>query len=151
MLNKISQFFDQLTTTQSNETQTIDQELAIAALLIEMANSDGTSSDRELSVISQLLTKLFGVAKTDVDALISKAKQSSEDAVCLYRYTSVVKEASIDLRNQVVLALWKVSYADGVLDPHEEATIRKVADLLYVSHSDFVRNKLEAQTIMGIA
>ncbi|MBD1389600.1 TerB family tellurite resistance protein [Neiella sp. HB171785] len=151
MLTRISEFFDRLTQTQSAEAAAIDQELAIAALLIEMANSDGTSSDRELSVISQLLTKLFGVAKSDVDELIARAKQSSDDAVGLYRYTSVVKEAPIELRNQVVLALWKVSYADGVLDPHEEATIRKVADLLYVSHSDFVRNKLEAQTIMGIA
>lgn len=151
MLAKLSQFFDQLTKDDSANKQSIDQELAIAALLIEMANSDGRSSERELNVISQLLTKLFGVDKAEVDALIARAKQSSDDAVCLYRYTSVVKEAPVELRNQVILALWKVSYADGVLDPYEEATIRKVADLLYVSHSDYVRNKLEAQAIMGIA
>ncbi|MBW8191523.1 TerB family tellurite resistance protein [Neiella marina] len=151
MLAKISQFFDQLTKSESESGQSIDQELAIAALLIEMANSDGSSSEREINVIAQLLVKLFGVAKADVDALVERAKQSNDDSVCLYRYTSIVKQAPVELRNQVVLALWKVSYADGVLDPYEEATIRKVADLLYVSHSDYVRNKLQAQAIMGIA
>jgi uncharacterized tellurite resistance protein B-like protein len=40
--------------------------------------------------------------------------------------------------------MWKVAYADGDLDKYEDNIIRKVADLLYIRHSDFVRTKLEA-------
>jgi uncharacterized tellurite resistance protein B-like protein len=40
--------------------------------------------------------------------------------------------------------MWKVAYADGDLDKYEESIIRKVADLLYIWHSDFVNTKLAA-------
>ena len=152
MFRKLSQFFDELTTPSiSAKGEDIDQSLAIAALLVETANTTDGIAESEIHVIERLLQKLFDVKPSEIQALIEKAKLSTEQAVCLYRYTSVVKQAPIELRNQVILALWKVSYADGVLDPHEEATIRKVADLLYVSHSDFVRNKILAQEFMGLA
>ena len=38
--------------------------------------------------------------------------------------------------------MWQVAYADDHLDPIEEAVIRKVAELLYVNHSEFIRAKL---------
>ena len=38
--------------------------------------------------------------------------------------------------------MWAVAHADNEVHPHEEYVIRKVADLLYVSHSDFIRGKL---------
>ena len=37
--------------------------------------------------------------------------------------------------------LWRVAYADGCLDPYEEALVRKIADLIYVPHRDFIRTK----------
>jgi len=39
-------------------------------------------------------------------------------------------------RIEVIEMLWEVAYADGVLDPHEDAMIRKVAGLLYVADFD---------------
>ena len=35
--------------------------------------------------------------------------------------------------------LWRVALADRRLDKHEDYLVRKVADLLYVSHSDLIR------------
>ena len=32
--------------------------------------------------------------------------------------------------------LWKVAYADGVLDPHEDALLRQIAGLIHVSDRD---------------
>ena len=32
--------------------------------------------------------------------------------------------------------LWEVAYADGVLDPEEDAMIRKIAGLIYVEDRD---------------
>ena len=34
--------------------------------------------------------------------------------------------------------------ADGHADAHEEHLIRRVSDLLYVSHGDYIRAKLKA-------
>jgi uncharacterized tellurite resistance protein B-like protein len=35
--------------------------------------------------------------------------------------------------------LWQVALADERLDKHEDYTVRKIADLLYVTHSDLIR------------
>jgi len=40
--------------------------------------------------------------------------------------------------------LWRLAYADGNLDKHEEMVIRRVASLLYVTHEDFIAAKLAA-------
>jgi uncharacterized tellurite resistance protein B-like protein len=41
--------------------------------------------------------------------------------------------------------MWIIAKADGVSDPMEEFVIRKVADLLYVSHSDFICGKVHVE------
>ena len=41
--------------------------------------------------------------------------------------------------------MWRVAYADGRLDKYEESLIRQVAELTYVSHSDYIRLKLAAR------
>jgi uncharacterized tellurite resistance protein B-like protein len=40
--------------------------------------------------------------------------------------------------------MWRVAMADDVLSRYEEHLIRKVADLLYVPHSDFMAAKQQA-------
>ena len=45
---------------------------------------------------------------------------------------------------QLVEQLWRIAYADGVIDKYEEAAIRKASELLYVAHADFIRAKLSA-------
>jgi len=37
--------------------------------------------------------------------------------------------------------MWEIAYADNQLDKYEEYVIRKVADLIHVSHSEFIRAK----------
>jgi uncharacterized tellurite resistance protein B-like protein len=40
--------------------------------------------------------------------------------------------------------LWRVAYADGRVDPHEDALVRKVADLLYLPQAAYVKAKERA-------
>ena len=35
--------------------------------------------------------------------------------------------------------LWQVALADSRLDKHEDHLVRRIAELLYVSHSDLIR------------
>jgi uncharacterized tellurite resistance protein B-like protein len=41
--------------------------------------------------------------------------------------------------------MWRVAFADGHLDKHEEGIIRRVADLLHLRHSEFMQCKLLAR------
>ena len=45
----------------------------------------------------------------------------------------------------VVEMLWQVAYAEGRLDPYEEALVRKIADLIYVPHREFIQAKHRIQ------
>ena len=42
--------------------------------------------------------------------------------------------------------MWRIAYADGNVDKYEEHIIRKVSNLIYVSHSDFINSKLKINT-----
>ena len=46
--------------------------------------------------------------------------------------------------------MWEVAYADGHIDRYEEHLIRKVADLLYLSHVDFIKSKVNARDKAGV-
>ncbi len=39
----------------------------------------------------------------------------------------------------MVEMLWQVALADRRLDKHEDHLVRRIAELLYVSHSDLIR------------
>ena len=39
--------------------------------------------------------------------------------------------------------MFAIAYADESLAPLEESTIRQIADLLYVPHSQYIKTKLE--------
>lgn len=142
MFKLIHQLFDQLNHSASADSGSIDESLAIAALLIEVASADGQFDAAEQQALAQLLEKQFHCPAATLEALIDTAKHSQQEAVCLYRYTRVVKQSDMATRVKLIEGLWHIAYADGRLDPYEEASIRKVAELLYVSHSDFVRSKL---------
>lgn len=43
---------------------------------------------------------------------------------------------------QLLELLWEVVYADAVLEKYEEHLVRKLAELLYVPHSQFIATKL---------
>jgi uncharacterized tellurite resistance protein B-like protein len=40
--------------------------------------------------------------------------------------------------------LWRAAYSDGALHEYEEHLIRRIADLLHLSHSQFIGAKLRA-------
>ena len=41
--------------------------------------------------------------------------------------------------------LWRVAYADGKLDKYEENIIRRIADLIHIRHSEYIKCKVIAK------
>ena len=77
--------------------------------------------------------------------LLKLATQKSDDAISLYEFTDAINTGcSAAQRKQIILLLWQVAFADGVLDKLEDYSIRKIADLLHVPHSSFIETKLMA-------
>lgn len=147
MLNKIRQFIEQQLPSQASEIQTEkrEQQLAAAALLIEVARADTEMDNAEREAIWRLLQKELQLSDTEAEQFYLHASQLVEDSISLYDFTKDVKSLSYERRVSLIEALWQVAYSDGVLDPHEEALIRHIAELIYVRHPDFIRTKLAVQ------
>jgi uncharacterized tellurite resistance protein B-like protein len=143
MLSRVKQFFRQFQGSEIERSQ-LDGRLAATALLVEVARADNDRSHVEQEAIFQLLKKHFDLSDDEVRELMTQANESSDESVSLYQFTSTIKKnASREQRIKLIKALWAVAYADGHIDPEEEATIRKISELLYVSHSDYIQAKLQ--------
>jgi uncharacterized tellurite resistance protein B-like protein len=77
------------------------------------------------------------------EALIGEAETAVEEAVSLFEFTRLLNERlPREARYRVLEHLWRVAYADGSLDHYEEYYLRKICDLLHLSHRDLIRAKL---------
>jgi|TARA_B110001454_G_scaffold27921_2_gene27300 uncharacterized tellurite resistance protein B-like protein len=142
MLNKLLAFFQQ----QEETTQSHKPELAAAALLVEIMNADNDLSDAESETIKSILFETLFITEEVASELLATAKQKVHEASDLFQFTAVINESySAEEKINLIESLWKVAYSDKQLDKYEEHMIRRIADLLYVSHSDFIqtRNKIK--------
>ena len=67
------------------------------------------------------------------------AEEKNNEMISLYEWTSIINEHyEYPDRIKVIKSLWAVAHADNTIDKYEDYTIRKIADLLYVRHEDFI-------------
>ena len=111
-----------------------DATFALAVLLIEVARSDDRVEVREQGIIEQALARRFGLHRNEVTRLVKAAEEGAIKATDLHHFTqTVVRKFSEQERIGVIEMLWEVAYCDGILTGDEDALIRRVAGLLYVS------------------
>jgi uncharacterized tellurite resistance protein B-like protein len=114
-----------------------DLQLAVAALLIEAGRMDSKLNDAERATIERLLTHRFQITPEAVKSLVEQAEQRVAQSAQYYPFTREINlQLSHDERTEIVEMLWKVAYADGVLDPHEDALLRQIAGLIHVPDRD---------------
>ena len=114
-------------------------------MLIETSRADFTHDEDEQRVLEHLLSTSLGLEQAEVHALDEQAAERVDASTSLYEFTRLINDHySAKQKLQLISAMWTVAYADGELDKYEEALIRRVAELTYVSHGDYIRSKLEA-------
>jgi uncharacterized tellurite resistance protein B-like protein len=145
LIDHIKQFFTAEIVNQAGDKQH-QQQLAAASLMVEIMVIDRQYESTERNVIQQLLQKQFELSDAEIERLIELAHQEVEDATSLFQFTRLVNDHfKAEEKVSLIESLWRVAYADDHLDKHEEAMIRRIAELLYVSHSDFIRAKHAAK------
>ena len=144
MLAKIQSFYNQLlkqTEPDSNDAEH-NLHLAAIALMVEVMRVDEHKSQSEVETILQSAMSRFNVDITEANELMSLAESELQDATDYHQFTSLINNGyDSQGKLQIIEFLWQVAYADDNLDMYEEHVIRKIADLIYVSHSDFIRTK----------
>ena len=122
-------------------------QVATAAILLEVSRADFEIDDQELETIADALEKAFSLDREAVQELIAEALEEDDEKLSLYPFLQLVNDrCSHQEKFSIIADLWRVAYADGRLDKYEEYQIRRIADLLYVPHSEFIRAKLTVQS-----
>jgi len=125
-----------------------DARLALSALLIRIARSDGNYAADEIEHINQIIATRYALSPDATTDLRHKAEALEREAPDTVRFTRAIKEAVpyVD-REGVIEALWEIVLADGVRDQEEDSLLRLVADLLGINdrNSALARKRVEAR------
>ena len=128
--------------TEDNEQQAVGVQMAAAALLIEVAAADFEQKPEERAAISHAIQQAFALDQDSIEQLISEAEQHHSTATSMYEYTHALNEnCAQEQKFEILIQLWRIAFSDGSLDKYEDHRIRRIADLLYLSHSDFIKAK----------
>jgi uncharacterized tellurite resistance protein B-like protein len=123
-----------------------DIHLAAAALLIEVARADHQQDDAEAAAMTTLLAEALDLESTEVAALLQRAGSAVEEATSLFDFTRLVNDHyQPSDKRRLIESMWQVAYADGNLDKYEEHIIRRVAELIYLPHTEFIQSKHAAR------
>ncbi|MBI3223342.1 MAG: TerB family tellurite resistance protein [Nitrosomonadales bacterium] len=146
MLNKLTDFLATLIppTAESRPEHTL--QLATAVLLIEVMRSDDESTDEEQATVLNILKQRFHLADTEVAKLTELGHQTVKDTNDFHQFTSLInKELSPPEKVRIIEYMWQVAYADRQISAHENHLMRRIADLLHISHGDYVAAKMRAK------
>lgn len=114
-----------------------DARLALAALLVRLARSDGDYAAEERKQIGETLAARYGLDPSQTKALMQEAEAVEAEAPDTVRFTRAIKEAvAYEERILVIEALWQIALADGKRSADEDALLRMVAPMLGINDRD---------------
>ena len=153
MLRHIRKFLDsqvELIKDTKDETRERGYQFATAALLIEMTRADFEVQPEELDAVAEAIRSAFSLNEKDTRELVALAEKEMDHATSVHEFTvTLTAELGAEQRRHVIELLWRVAYADGRLDKYEDQFVRKIADLLYVRHSEFMKAKHRVLESLG--
>ena len=129
---------------ESQEKDTIsDVNLAAAIILIEVSYSDFEIKDVEIEKIIKFFEKDLNLSKEKSIWLNNEAQKLHADTNCLRKYVKLINENyNKEKKMRLINIAWKIAKADDEVDKYEEHRIRKISELLYLNHADFIKEKI---------
>lgn len=142
MLDRIKALFVE----EVDQSPTLQPELAAAALMFEVVWADHQIEESELNIMKTHLLDAFGVDEHQLEHIVTETKKLHDESVGLHEFTRALNgTVSQEEKKKIVAALWRIAIADAEIDALEEHMIRRISDLLYVSHRDFIDAKISAK------
>lgn len=121
-------------------------QIATCALFLEIAHSDDNFSDDEKGLIVSLLKNEYDLSEEEVDSLIETTRQTLDDSIDLWQFTNLINQNFSDEEKIKILEnIWKIIYADEILDTYEDYLAHKIANLLRLSHKTLIDTKMKVK------
>jgi len=147
MLKALQNFFQQNTAPEQANLNPVDgmtnEAFLSLVLMTEISLADGKLSDDEREHLLHELEHEYEMKGEQAENALEKAIKAVKEASSLHDFTAQLKALGYQQRVELMENLWVVAYADSELDPYEESMLRKLADLLYISHADYIQTKLK--------
>ena len=97
-----------------------------------------------------MLQRQFELSGVELDALLDEAEADADRLVSLQHITRLMNQHyDHAMKLRVIEMMWEMVYADGEKDHYEEYLIRQVAELLYISHGEFIQARHRAEDLAG--
>lgn len=121
-----------------------DIRVATCALFIEMAEVDGEFSEEEQERIVAILKQEYDLTDEAAAELRKAAREQLAGSLDIWQFTNLINENyTEDEKTDVMRLVWRIVYADGKLDAHEDYLVKKMAKLLRLNHGKLIETKLE--------
>lgn len=124
--------------------------LATAAVLLDIANADGTFTPAEDGNVAGFLARRFQLSDDDARELLEAAEEIRRKTVDHFALTHYIRKNSpLAERIDIVKTMWRLVYSDGTLTDYEGYLVRKLADLLGLEHHVMIEAKTAVLREMG--
>lgn len=143
MLNRLKNLLVQPAESTVEKRNSMDMTLAVCVLLLEIARVDDEFTDEERKHVISTLRQQFSMTAQEANELITSATESREDSLDLWKFSNRVNEVfSREQKRKIMESVWRVIYADGTLNPHEDYFVHKLTRLFNLTHSEMITAKL---------
>lgn len=143
MLNKILSLLQNERPASAGERFTRVQ-VATCALLLEVAHSDGHYQVVEERIVHDLLAGMFELPADTIAELVDFARDHQQNSTDLFQFAREINaHFSTEEKLAVMEGVWRLIYADGVLDKFEDSIARQLATLLRLSHKEAIGCKVK--------
>ena len=140
-------FLKQLTAPSPAPIKDADARLALTALLVRIARTDGAYIQTEIDRIAAITSLRYSLTAEAAAKLRQAAETLEREAPDTIRFTRAIKDAvAYEDRLAVIESLWQVVLADGAREDEEDALLRLVSSLLGSNDRD---SALARQRVSG--
>ena len=129
----------------SEKSDTNEESINIACLLIHAAKIDENYTDEEKKIVRRSVADLFNISSEEAEKLVADAEKKEQESNQIVEFTKEIKKYSMESRLKIIEVIWKIVYSDGTSDDYESNLIRRICGLLYISDKDngIIKSKVQ--------
>jgi uncharacterized tellurite resistance protein B-like protein len=146
-VNKMSK----LDTILNNQKFNKKLQLATASVFLEIAKSDNEFTNEERQTLINSIKSLFDLDDEETHELLDIAEDALLQSVSIYEFTDVInKYFNNEEKYELVKQIWRLVFADKVLNRYEDHLVRLITNNLKLSHRDMIAAKMEVKEALGL-
>ncbi|MCX6640728.1 MAG: TerB family tellurite resistance protein [bacterium] len=131
---------------KAGKNEPVSLALAVCVLLLETAQADDEFTSEERDRLLKSLQVRFSLSVAEAAELMQSAEARRSESLDLWQFTHRINEALDGPGKQKVIEeVWRIIYADGKLDAHEDYLVHQLARLLNLTHEELIAGKLKAK------